>query len=128
MAMTRSSAPNMPMLPSPGRAQKASSPLACSRVANCQLSHSSDNTTSGRPKRLTKRRTSFTIEPASSASSTAPHSSVVSTPPQAVPIAAPNTDWPMACVPSRMTTSSKVVQPTSCTMFNSTGSRAKALP
>jgi hypothetical protein len=120
----------MPMLPSPGRAQKASSPLACSRVANCQLSQSSDSTTSGRPKRLTKRRTSLTIEPASSASSTAPQSSVVSAPPQSVPgeRQAEGLTWPIACVPSRMITSSKVVQPTSCTMLSSTGSRAKALP
>jgi hypothetical protein len=59
------------MLPLPGRDQKASKPLAWSCDANCQVSHSSESTTSGRPKRLTKRRTSVTIEPASRASSTA---------------------------------------------------------
>ena len=34
----------------------------------------------------------------------------------------------IASAPSRITTSSKVVQPINCTMFSTTGSRAKLLP
>jgi hypothetical protein len=68
------------------------------------------------------------MEPASSASSTAPHSSVVSRPPRLPSSDQPKACLPMACVPSRMITSSKVVQPISCTMLSTTGSRAKALP
>ena len=70
----------------------------------------------------------MTIEPASKASSTAPHSSVVITVPSVLPSGRPNACCPMAWVLSRMMTSSNVVQPTSCTMFSTTGSRAKPRP
>ena len=124
MAITRSSAWKVFMLPSPARCHSASSPAASSFNPNCTLSQISDSTTSGSPKRLTMRRTSVSIEPRSSSSTMAPHSSVGATRPRSRPKAC----RPMARVPSRMTTSSKVAQPSSCTTLSRIGRRAKPRP
>ena len=121
-------AESSPMLPSPDRAQKASSPWLLSCPPNCQVSHRSEAITSGKPKRPMILRTSWVIDPASRTVSTAPHNSVVMTMPPVPSSSRPKDCLPMAAVPSRMTTSSKVVQPINCTMFRITGRRAKWLP
>ncbi len=90
---------------------------------NCQLSHNSDRITSGSAKRPMNFRTSVTIEPVSRPISSRPKAIVTSASGSATPAR-----WPIASTPSRMTTISKVVQPISCTMFSSTGRRAKLLP
>ena len=105
MAITKSTADKKPISPVPGLSQKACRPCACSKPRNCQLSHSKDSTTSGKPKRLTKLLTRPSMELIISKVSTPPHSSVVSTGEDQALSAA------MASVPSRITTNSNVVQP-----------------
>ena len=116
------------MLPSPVRAQKSARPRLLSCAPNCQVSHSSETITNGRPNRLTILRTSRVIDPASRSVSTEPHNKVVITVPPVPSSGKPRDSRPIAAVPSRMTTSSKVVQPINCTIFRMTGRRAKWLP
>ena len=47
-------------------------------LRNCQLSHSSDSTTSGKAMREISLRTRCTMEPSISATSKAPHTMVAS--------------------------------------------------
>ena len=122
--MTRSMAESMPMLPLPGRSMKALKPCVLTTPMKCQVSHKSEAMTKGKPTRLTNWRTSLSMEPIMSRISTPPQSNVGPTTPRSIPTAF----WPMACVPSRMMTSSKVVHPISWAMLSNTGKRAKALP
>ena len=126
MAMTKSSAGSTPMPPSPWRFHSALKPWACASDTNCQLSHSSDSTTRGRATRAISLRTSCTIDPLMSSITTPPHSSVASTGHWA-PCKLPDC-CPIATVASRITTSSNVPQPTSCTMFSTMGRLAKPRP
>ena len=112
--------------PVPGLLQIALKPCALALPKNCHVSQSSETITSGKPKRPINLRTSVTIEPEISAINTAPHNSVASTGHQLA--AKPPDCRAIATVPSRITTSSNVVQPTSCTMLSSTGSFAKLEP
>lgn len=122
--MTKSMAESMPMLPSLVRAMKEVKPWVLATPMKCQLNHSSEPITKGKPTRLTNWRTNVSMEPVINRVSTPPHSKVG----QMMLNGVPKARSPMAAVPSRMTTSSKVVQPINCTMLSSTGRRAKALP
>ena len=125
MAITKSSACMVLMPPAPGLFQMVLKPCALALPKNCQVSHSSDATTSGKPKRPINLRTSATMLPDISATKIAPSASVAANGNH--PAAKPDC-LAIAAAPSRMMTSSNVVQPTSCTMFSSTGSLAKLEP
>ena len=101
------------MPPAPGRFQMASQPLAWATPTKCQVSHSSESTTKGRPQRLMKPRTKPSRLPAIKAINTPPHRAVVSTSVSGDAGSKPQACFKMAAVPSRMTTSSNAVQPTS---------------
>ena len=73
MARTKSMADKKPMSAVLARLQRARKSWACSKLKNCQDSHSSDSTTKGRPKRLTKLRTRPSMELVMSKVSTLPH-------------------------------------------------------
>ncbi|MNT28539.1 hypothetical protein D3C72_1642300 [compost metagenome] len=111
MATTRSSAGITPMPPAPGRLHNAEKPCALAIWVNCQVSHSSDSTTSGSATREMSRRTRCTMEPSIRAISRPPHSRVAA---QGQYSACMLPAWrPMATVESRITTSSKAPQPSS---------------
>ena len=78
MAITRSMALSMLMLPSPSRLISVAKPAALAMARNCQLSHSSDAITSGNATRETMRRTSVTMEPLISSRITLPQNRVAS--------------------------------------------------
>ena len=124
MAITKSSALMGLMPPAPGRFQMASQPLAWATPTKCQVSHSKDSTTRGKPQRLTKPRTKPSMLPAIKAINTPPHSAVVSTSVSGEAGSKPQACFKMAAVPSRITTSSNDVQPINCKMLSSTGKRA----
>ena len=126
MAITRSIADSALMLPSPPRPHRGASPCVCASVANCQLSHSSDSTTKGSAMREISRRTSRTMEPLMSSSTTAPHMSVAST--DQYPAVNPPDCRPMATVASRMMTSSNAPQPSSWRTLSTMGSPANRRP
>ena len=126
MAITRSSAGMTPIPPSPGRFQSCDRPWALASDRNCQVSHSSDSTTSGSATRAITRRTSCTMEPLIRAMTTPPQTSVATMGHQ---VCAMVPDWrPMATVASRITTSSNVPQPTSWTMLRMIGRLANRRP